>query len=552
MNPDANKKYSLRQIIRSGTICPILTSQSRRHSHPSLLRVPRTARQVGAKCLKCEVSRITRRNWSLTKVLSPPSFPLSRGLSITRLDIIEFYQSSHSVMPGMTQSLFATSEAEGWPARSTIPWNVTPANGYGAATGPDVKGAVGQMPPTSDKSSSRNSRSSDSPSVYYPASLPGAIGTASNNSPPRTTINHADEGAFHSLAGADQFARINGFETESQSQQHFNMGAFTNNNHLATDLQGNSLPMVDASLGVPGTSALSFDIPSTHRTHTASAASLAKPNRQSSLSNNLSLGSISTPFPSTQSNRQPQAANLPVSQNRQSMTQFELASHMAKLEADDGSRMAPYNFASPRPRFPPRVSFDPSQPRLKPNVARDDTSTFGTFAPQRLQMDVPLSNASPRDFASPPPPPPNEPNYGIASPFYSGYDTQSSTGQGLSSPAFRLPNQTSEDQAEALERKLRGLQLQQQEYAQSTLNNMLQPAYRMLNHPNANMSHLAGAMFNANPLANVSNGVPPRAPGNEQDCVQVIRSPLLQEFRSNSKGNKRYELKVCLIYSAVS
>lgn len=36
----------------------------------------------------------------------------------------------------------------------------------------------------------------------------------------------------------------------------------------------------------------------------------------------------------------------------------------------------------------------------------------------------------------------------------------------------------------------------------------------------------------------------PRGPAREHDVGQHIRSPLLEEFRNNSKTNKRYELKV--------
>jgi mRNA-binding protein PUF3 len=38
---------------------------------------------------------------------------------------------------------------------------------------------------------------------------------------------------------------------------------------------------------------------------------------------------------------------------------------------------------------------------------------------------------------------------------------------------------------------------------------------------------------------------PPVRPAKEQDAGKAVMSPLLEEFRSNSKSNKRYELKVC-------
>lgn len=122
----------------------------------------------------------------------------------------------------MPKSLLDASEPEGWPTRSTIPWDVTRTNSLGMAAGLDANGAVGQMP-RSDNSSSQNSRSSNSPSGYYSVSQPGAIGTASISSPPRpTTINHVDEASF---IGADQFHPTH-FDSESQNQQ-FNMNGIT-------------------------------------------------------------------------------------------------------------------------------------------------------------------------------------------------------------------------------------------------------------------------------------------------------------------------------------
>lgn len=134
------------------------------------------------------------------------------------------------------------------------------------------------------------------------------------------------------------------------------------------------------------------------------------------------------------------------------------------------------------------------------------------------------------------------------SPFYSTGGTPPSGDQyrapsrGVANP--RVPN----GQAAILERKLRGLQQEQQSYIQPQPNPLQFRA--PFAHPYDYNSQNAMRM---NPLAQyypmppVPNFLPPiipRGPSRDHDVGQNLRSALLEEFRSNSKTNKRYELKV--------
>ena len=133
------------------------------------------------------------------------------------------------------------------------------------------------------------------------------------------------------------------------------------------------------------------------------------------------------------------------------------------------------------------------------------------------------------------------------SPFYSTAGTPPTYQQRGQSRGYH--NGLQAGQAATLERKLRGLQQQQQGYAMPQPNplqfrpqiphpydmqtqnalrmNPLQPYYPMAPAPHM----LGGPQI-------------PRGPARDHDMGHQVRSPLLEDFRNNSKTNKRYELKV--------
>ena len=103
-------------------------------------------------------------------------------------------------------------------------------------------------------------------------------------------------------------------------------------------------------------------------------------------------------------------------------------------------------------------------------------------------------------------------------------------------------------QALLLDQKLRGLQQEQQSF--------IPPHTNPLPFRNPYIGqyevHLQNARLNTlapyYPIQAVPNFLPsqaiPRGPAKDQDASQHMRSQCLEEFRSNSKTNKRYELKV--------
>ena len=138
-----------------------------------------------------------------------------------------------------------------------------------------------------------------------------------------------------------------------------------------------------------------------------------------------------------------------------------------------------------------------------------------------------------------------------SSPYYPTGETPPSGYQHRAPSRGSLNGNLPTSQAALLDHKLRGLQQEQQGYAASQPN----PFHYRPPFANAYDFHPQTAL-RMNPLApyyslpaapNLINGPPiPRGPARERDPGQHLRSPLLEEFRNNSKTNKRYELKVSL------
>ena len=133
------------------------------------------------------------------------------------------------------------------------------------------------------------------------------------------------------------------------------------------------------------------------------------------------------------------------------------------------------------------------------------------------------------------------------SPYYSSVGTPSNYQQ-------RAPSRGSQNGAlasgQVLDRKLRSLQQEQQGYLPPQANSVqFRPPFPQHYdfHPQhaLRMNPLA-AYYHMPPMHNLLSPPIPRGPARDQDIGQHLRSALLEEFRSNSKTNKRYELKVRL------
>lgn len=134
------------------------------------------------------------------------------------------------------------------------------------------------------------------------------------------------------------------------------------------------------------------------------------------------------------------------------------------------------------------------------------------------------------------------------SPYYSSGGTPSSGHPRVPSRGSYNGTVTT-GQAALLERKLRGLQQEQQGYIPNQLNPLhFRAPY---SHPydfhpqHALRMNPLAAYYPVQPMPNLLNNQPiPRGPAKDQDPGVGWRSALLEDFRGNNKTNKRYELKV--------
>ena len=186
--------------------------------------------------------------------------------------------------------------------------------------------------------------------------------------------------------------------------------------------------------------------------------------------------------------------------------------------------------------------------------AMDDTAYLGNqaFSPEGLLPSSMQSNEQTYRNSSYGPSYSHSPSNSEArrsqhSPYYSSVGTPSSFQQRAPSRGSFNGN-VAPGQAALLDRKLRGLQQEQQGYLAGHPNPLhyrhpmpqqydFHPQHALRMNPLAPYYHMP-------PMPNLLTPPIPRGPARDQDIGQHLRSALLEEFRSNSKTNKRYELKV--------
>lgn len=226
---------------------------------------------------------------------------------------------------------------------------------------------------------------------------------------------------------------------------------------------------------------------------------------------------------------------------------MDISAGLDKLQLNDNNH--PSQQSVQRPAYVSHASYDGSLNRFKYQLAADEGSyqaaaAYTPDAAADLQSYPPAgsrlgdrASTSPIDYAR------------INSPFYQAGGTPPVAATQYRTPSgeVRVANQAADGQAVLLDRKIRALQ-QEQEYSQHAAN-LLQPrlqfppAYDFAAYQAARLNPLA-AFYPMAPYSGFGTaGIVPRGPHRDHDPTQVVRSPLLEEFRTNNKGNKRYELK---------
>lgn len=403
-----------------------------------------------------------------------------------------------------SSSLLATSESEGWAGRSSLPWAMgrekTRGNGFSNDT--STNSSPSYFPLTRASNGSLGSGSPTArPSLQQPDSLTAS--TSNSNSP--------------GLAG------LNGY-----NPQQANTSAFLNN--VGVNFSDRSPPVIDNGRG-----GLAF--PQFQASGAVNTAFKGASNQQI----HMPRGSVTTisdrPMHSNQSSIHSEIND----DHGHLISQAELQANFAQLQLSN-DRFNGYTQAGnvQRPPFYPHFSHDGTLSRFANSAAMDENADFRSYTPEATLTDSTVYNHIQARLGAGTPGSPAATDYtrSMNSSFYSTAGTPSS-----GNPFFR-PGHNCDRQGDSLDRKLRVLQQEQHEILRSSPNQFnFNPALNFVPYgargisPLPNSYHILGF-----------GGLPPVAPrtSHREDSSTALRSPLLEEFRANSKGNKRYELKVCV------
>lgn len=137
---------------------------------------------------------------------------------------------------------------------------------------------------------------------------------------------------------------------------------------------------------------------------------------------------------------------------------------------------------------------------------------------------------------------------GMVTPYYAIGGTPPLDAMGPYRPASRgLRVQSNGDSGNSyIDRKLQRIhvpQAQPQSYYQYAPQFQNQYSTHAYEHPTPSFPPISAYRFDLSVSPYVPSGPIPSGPARDQDIARSHRSPLLDEFRSNSKSNKRYELK---------
>lgn len=405
-----------------------------------------------------------------------------------------------------------------------------------------------------------DSRRSISPLFSVPRQ--SAIGQNTGPSPQKSYLNPSS-GPFSTSRGSEStgFGGFQNYRTEEENRRPFNSAGFGSNGIPAglsrnqvlsgddADTMTTNFGMASINGSLPasrnGTEAMSqssmrppVTLPYSHFSHGSASFASQRPSHSTHPSFHSDTQGLDDRFTPSQENG--------------------ITSNFSKLSLQNDDLNFNPHATLQRPAYNSHTSFDASFGRQKYQFGIDDSNYngFGSFTPDGMPdgsyihqpnfyRSVQLGE---RGSASP-----GASDYrrSLNSPFYSTGGTppvgadqyRSSSGSGLSSRA-------SNGQAALLDRKLRGLQQEQQSYLHPQTN----PLQNRLQYGQP-YDYTSYASMRVNPLAYypmptytglAATPMVPRGPNRDSDPGQIVRSPLLEEFRTNNKTNKRYELRVRL------
>lgn len=456
-------------------------------------------------------------------------------------------------------SLLSTSESDGWNGRSGLPW----------------PGAVNNTSPilsrtNSHKLSPLRQRNGDQSSLRAPDLNGRSLAASSVNRP---NFGQMTDQTFHNLQpGA----------ASSLGPQSTNINSLTGYDDFRSSEEPR--PPLSRTTSLSSNAFVPSAPPTKHYVNTASdttmrGSTIFQPTSSSRINVDMQNGTYFRPsaYPSEAKLSHANTArafhrpfhstdasldkNFSTIEDHTGIGDENLASDMDRLNLHAVNRFSHQTGSSHRPTYSSQMSYGLSnEPSHFRGVSEDRFSLgqgshepdilpeHGFQYPPAYHHSTPFSN---RDSSSPST---SESRRELHSPFYSVSGTSPMAPSSVrASSGSELSGRARNSQAAALERKLRGLHpfhIEQQYLQPNPL--QMRPSYQ----PQGEMPYQSQMQMNplARPYAmppystysNVQSIPAPNARYTRADheSNQVARSPLLEDFRTNSKTTKRYELKV--------
>ncbi|KAI4099754.1 MAG: hypothetical protein L6R37_005823 [Teloschistes peruensis] len=470
--------------------------------------------------------------------------------------------SSNGVNEALTGSgsLLSTSESDTWAGRHRPPWQSVDNNSPGISGGNTRR--TGTSPMRRQSSNQSSQQPFGNPSTipnYFP--LPSTSSNQGLPQGPQQHLSDPDAGVFGTvrdveLNGFSRSSRHNSDENERLAAGTFGFGnndvGFSiqpqrqNSHHNTTGLNSNvasrsgSIP--PSRNGLDPASQFDRDPQSLNYAHVNGSTGSGQTNHSKLSAQALAFQRSSNAYnhrfgdstgPTDPNNMTAHFGMLDIAKENQSPPN----GYGLQIGSAYHERLLPYELSQ-------QGNFGNAEPAWDA-----DEKLYPPYGDPYVQnMALPLSSYRQSPFSSGFPHSPGS-SEGRRNPPSSYYPSNSSSpypAQPRTTSRNSLSSNTPASQSLIADRKFRGAQHEQQGFLPS---HAAQVQYRHA-FPNPYDFHPQQALrMNINPyypvpqIANLLPPAAPRGPAKDQDTAHSTRSACLEEFRSNSKTNKRYELK---------
>ncbi|OKP13415.1 Pumilio -like protein [Penicillium subrubescens] len=410
-------------------------------------------------------------------------------------------------------SLLSTSESDGWAGRPNLPWSTVNTsslsmsqNRSGMATSPVQTRANDRSAPALNDAGE---------SSYFSLPRTTGIGTSTGTASHRPYLNSGSEGVSPSGDGMS-FNAFPGLRNGDGRRQMSSSGL--GGSPVGATFPTSSRP--DEMAASMGMGSLASGIPD----------NMSPPQTRSGLSHMSHNSTSYVPQRPAHSAHPSFYSDNHSVEGRYGSGSIDLTGGFNKLQVSESGYTN--QAGAQRPSFMPHASFDGSIPRGKYQTNEDagyqalvgygaESAQDVHLAYQARSRGGETGSISPSEYAR------------MDSPLYAGVG---GAAQYRNSTGGRVGDEMT------FERRLRGFHDQEFVPAQANSLQRMQTAqsYEYQNFHAARLNALQGLY----PMAHLGSFPPAAlARAGREDPAQVVRSPLLEEFRANSKGNKRYELK---------